>query len=120
MTRRREKLQVTKLKRTYNRQTATFTFNISYQTSPTQRTQRTSEVAEAFGLGEDKTQQFTLYDNIKIRIGPTDIVLITGDSGSPKTPQLRSPNQNLLLPEQNQQNPKALNSKVLADQATSG
>ena len=91
MTRRRkETLKVTKLKRTYNRQKAAFTFNISYQTAPAQRTQRTSEVAEAFGLGEDNTQQFTLYEDTKIRIRPTDIVLITGDSGSGKSALLKA------------------------------
>jgi ABC-type lipoprotein export system ATPase subunit/GNAT superfamily N-acetyltransferase len=88
--RRRETLQVTKLKRTYNRQNSTFTFDISYQTAPAQRTQRTREVAEAFGLGEDQTQQFTLYDNVQLEIRPTDIVLITGDSGSGKSALLKA------------------------------
>ncbi|MCW4010625.1 MAG: ATP-binding cassette domain-containing protein [Candidatus Bathyarchaeota archaeon] len=92
MTRRknRETLQVTKLKRIFNRQNNTFTFNISYQTAPATRTPRTKEVAEAFGLGEDNTQQFTLYDNIQLKIRPTDIVLITGDSGSGKSALLKA------------------------------
>ena len=92
MTRRRktEHFHITKLKRTYNHQTSTFTFNISYETTPAQRTQRTTEVAEAFGLGNDQTQRFTLYDNTQIRIRPTDIVLITGDSGSGKSALLKA------------------------------
>ena len=93
MTRRHlyyEHLRVTKLKRTYNQKTATFTFNISYETAPTQKTKRTTEVAEAFGLGTDQTQRFTLYDNTEIRIKPTDIVLITGDSGSGKSALLKA------------------------------
>ena len=90
MTRRKEHFRITKLKRTYNRETATFTFNISYETAPAKRTQRTLEVAEAFGLGADTAQKFTLYDNTEIRIKPTDIVLITGESGSGKSVLLKA------------------------------
>ena len=49
--RRPEHFHINQLKRTYNRQTDTFTINISYETAPTTLTQRTKEVAEAFGLG---------------------------------------------------------------------
>ena len=90
MTRRREHFRITKLKRTYNRQTNTFTFNISYETTVNTQTQRTRTVAEAFGLGTDQTQKFTLYNNITLRIHPTDIVLITGDSGSGKSALLKA------------------------------
>jgi ABC-type ATPase with predicted acetyltransferase domain len=91
MTRRRpEQFHIAQLKRTYNRQTDTFTINISYETAPTKLTTRTKEVAEAFGLGTDQTRQFTLYDNVNIHMRPTDIVLITGDSGSGKSALLRA------------------------------
>jgi ABC-type ATPase with predicted acetyltransferase domain len=91
MTRRRkEHFRIHKLKRTYNRQTDTFTFNISYQTAIDTQTPRTRAVAEAFGLGADQTQKFTLYDNTTIKIRPTDIVLITGDSGSGKSVLLKA------------------------------
>jgi len=91
MTRRRpEHFHISKLKRTYNRETSTFTVNISYETAPNILTERTKEVAEAFGLGTDQTRQFTLYDNVNIQIHPTDIVLITGDSGSGKSALLRA------------------------------
>ena len=90
MTRRREHFRITKLKRTYNRETNTFTFNISYETAVATQTPRTRTVAEAFGLGTDQAQQFTLYDNIALRIRPTDIVLITGDSGSGKSALLKA------------------------------
>ena len=88
--RRPEHFHIQHLKRTYNRQTDTFNINISYQTAPTTLTERTKEVAEAFGLGVDQTRQFTLYDNINIHIKPTDIVLITGDSGSGKSALLKA------------------------------
>ncbi len=91
MTRRRpEHFHISQLKRTYNRQTGTFNINISYETAPTTLTQRTKEVAEAFGLGTDQTRKFTLYDNVNIQIRPTDIVLITGDSGSGKSALLKA------------------------------
>jgi ABC-type ATPase with predicted acetyltransferase domain len=91
MTRRRpEHFHIAQLKRTYNRETSTFTFNISYETAPTILTERTKEVAEAFGLGTDQTRQFTLYDNVNIHIRPTDVVLITGDSGSGKSALLKA------------------------------
>jgi ABC-type transport system involved in cytochrome c biogenesis ATPase subunit len=91
MTRRRlEHFHISHFKRTYNRNTNSFLINLSYETAPTQLTERTKEVAEAFGLGTDQTRQFTLYDNLNIRIRPTDIVLITGDSGSGKSALLKA------------------------------
>jgi ABC-type ATPase with predicted acetyltransferase domain len=90
MTRRHEHLRIHQLKRTYNRKTDTFTFNISYTTAPATTTNRTKQVAEAFGLGTDQTRKFTLYDHTTIKIRPTDIVLITGDSGSGKSVLLKA------------------------------
>lgn len=88
--RRPEHFHIRQLKRTYNHETGTFTINLSYETAPTILTERTKEVAEAFGLGTDQTRQFTLYDNVNIRIRPTDVVLITGDSGSGKSALLKA------------------------------
>jgi ABC-type ATPase with predicted acetyltransferase domain len=90
MTRRHEHLRIHQFKRTYNRKTDTFIFNISYTTAPATTTNRTKQVAEAFGLGTDQTRKFTLYDNTTIKIRPTDIVLITGDSGSGKSVLLKA------------------------------
>jgi ABC-type lipoprotein export system ATPase subunit/GNAT superfamily N-acetyltransferase len=88
MKRRHEHFHITKLKRTYNRKTDTF--NISYQTAIATQTPRTKAVAEAFGLGTDQTERFTLYDNLNLHVRPTDIVLITGDSGSGKSALLKA------------------------------
>jgi ABC-type transport system involved in cytochrome c biogenesis ATPase subunit/GNAT superfamily N-acetyltransferase len=55
----------------------------------TEVTPRTVEVAEAFGLGVDTTQQFTIYENLSLEINKGDIVYITGDSGSGKSVLLR-------------------------------
>lgn len=91
MTRRRqEHFHINQLKRIYNKETGTFTVNISYETAPAALTKRTKEVAEAFGLGTDQTRRFTLYDNLTIHIRPTDVVLITGDSGSGKSALLKA------------------------------
>jgi len=91
MTRRKpEHFRITKLKHTYNRHTDTFTINISYETAVAAQTPRTRAVAEAFGLGTDQAQRFTLYDNLNLQIRPTDIVLITGDSGSGKSALLKA------------------------------
>jgi ABC-type ATPase with predicted acetyltransferase domain len=46
-------------------------------------------VAEAFGLGIDDTQRFKVLD-AELKIGPRDIVYITGDSGSGKSVLLRA------------------------------
>jgi ABC-type transport system involved in cytochrome c biogenesis ATPase subunit len=46
-------------------------------------------VAEAFGLGIDDAQRFKVLD-AELKIGPQDIVYITGDSGSGKSVLLRA------------------------------
>jgi ABC-type ATPase with predicted acetyltransferase domain len=46
-------------------------------------------VAEAFGLGIDEAQKFKVLD-AELKIGPRDIVYITGDSGSGKSVLLRA------------------------------
>ena len=91
---KREHLKITKLKRRYDKKTNTFTYNITYQTTTT-ITPRTLNIAEAFGLGIDQQQKFTLYDNIQLKITPTDIIYITGDSGSGKSTLLKALKQDL-------------------------
>jgi len=95
MTRRhREYFRIKKFARRYDRQTGKFTFDISYETA-TEITPRTIGVAEAFGLGIDQTQKFPIYDNVELRISPTDIIYITGDSGSGKSVLLKAIKQDL-------------------------
>ena len=52
-------------------------------------TPRSLVVAEAFGLGIDEAQKFKVLD-AELKIGPQDIVYITGDSGSGKSVLLRA------------------------------
>jgi ABC-type ATPase with predicted acetyltransferase domain len=75
--------------KTYNKHSNTFTINIAYETA-TEITPRTIGVAEAFGLGIDQQQKFIIYDNIKLKIKPKDVVYITGDSGSGKSALLKA------------------------------
>ena len=80
--------RIRQLRRTYDRLEGKFTFDISYETH-TEVTARTLVVAEAFGLGIDEAQKFKVLD-AELKIGPQDIVYITGDSGSGKSVLLRA------------------------------
>jgi ABC-type lipoprotein export system ATPase subunit/GNAT superfamily N-acetyltransferase len=83
-----EHFKIRKVRRIYDRTAGKFTFNISYETH-TKLTPRSIVVAEAFGLGVDEAQKFTVLDT-ELKIGPTDIVYVTGDSGSGKSVLLRA------------------------------
>jgi len=89
--RRRElkDFEIQRFARVWDKREGKFTFNISYKTR-TDVTDRTIKVAEAFGLGIDEHTAFTIYDNVELKIGPQDILLITGDSGSGKSVLLRA------------------------------
>ena len=86
--RRQRDFRVRQIRRVYNRAEEKFTFNISYETH-TKLTPRSLVVAEAFGLGVDEAQRFKVLD-AELKIGPKDIVYITGDSGSGKSVLLRA------------------------------
>jgi len=92
--RRREYFRIRKLTRKWDRQTGRFTIDIRYKTR-TEITPRTIGVAEAFGLGVDEYKEHVIYDNVTIKIGPADIVYITGESGSGKSVLLRALEKNL-------------------------
>jgi len=85
-----EHFQINRYHRRYDRTTGKFIINISYQTAPPQPTQRVRTVAESFGLGLDTHHRFIIYDNVELKISPTDIVYITGESGSGKSLLLRT------------------------------
>jgi len=85
---RTEHFKIQKVCRTYDRTQNKFSFNISYE-AHVKLTPRTLIVAEAFGLGVDEAQKFKVLDT-ELKISPTDIVYITGDSGSGKSVLLRA------------------------------
>jgi ABC-type ATPase with predicted acetyltransferase domain len=78
------------MRRTYDRFSGKFTFNIAYETAAPKPSERVVAVAEGFGLGLDQWEKFIIYDNVELNIGPTDIVYITGDSGSGKSVLLKA------------------------------
>jgi len=86
----REFFRIRQVSRKYDRETGKFTINIAYETAALEQTERVVGVAEAFGLGLDQWQKFVIYDNAELKIGPTDIVYITGDSGSGKSVLLKA------------------------------
>ena len=86
--RRQRDFRIRQFRRVYDRTEGKFTFNISYETH-TKPTPRSLVVAEAFGLGIDDAQRFKVLD-AELKIGPRDIVYITGDSGSGKSVLLRA------------------------------
>jgi ABC-type lipoprotein export system ATPase subunit/GNAT superfamily N-acetyltransferase len=86
----REFFHISQIKRRYDHKTGKFIINIGYETAAPEPTDRVVGVAEAFGLGLDKWEKFVVYDNVELRIGPTDIVYITGDSGSGKSVLLKA------------------------------
>jgi ABC-type lipoprotein export system ATPase subunit/GNAT superfamily N-acetyltransferase len=86
----REMFYIRKWRRRFDRRTGKFIINIGYETAAPEPSDRVVGVAEAFGLGLDKWEKFVVYDNVELRIGPTDIVYITGDSGSGKSVLLKA------------------------------
>jgi ABC-type ATPase with predicted acetyltransferase domain len=88
--RKREFFRIRQYSRKFDRKTGKFIINISYETAAPKPTERVIGVAEAFGLGLDQWQKFIIYDNVELKISLTDIVYITGDSGSGKSVLLKA------------------------------
>jgi ABC-type ATPase with predicted acetyltransferase domain len=88
--RHNEFFRIQQYARKYDRETGKFIINISYETAAPEPTERVIGVAEGFGLGLDQWQKFVIYDNVELKIGPRDIVYITGDSGSGKSALLKA------------------------------
>jgi len=85
----REFFRIRKFTKKFDKRSGKFVINISYKTK-TDVTDRTVAVSEAFGLGIDEYRDFTIYDNVELKIGSKDVVYITGDSGSGKSVLLRA------------------------------
>jgi ABC-type lipoprotein export system ATPase subunit/GNAT superfamily N-acetyltransferase len=91
----REYFRIRKRTRRYDSGTGKFYVRIEYETAPPEPSERVLGVSEAFGLGVDEAQRFTLYDNVELAIGSRDIVYVTGDSGSGKSVLLRALEQDI-------------------------
>lgn len=85
---KREFFKIIRSVKKFNRDTKKFHINISYKTTTT-LTPRTLAVSEAFGLGVDTSRKQVIYDNVELQIGLTDIIYVTGESGSGKSVLLK-------------------------------
>lgn len=88
MRHRREIFKIRKFRRIYDKTHNHFRFLVEYETNA-EATERTIEIAEAFGLGIDDAQKFPVL-NAELHIKTNDIVYITGDSGSGKSVLLKA------------------------------
>jgi ABC-type ATPase with predicted acetyltransferase domain len=93
--RRDEFFRIRQFRRVYDRDAGKFTFNISYETH-TKPTTRSLVVAEAFGLGIDEAQKFKVLD-AELKIGPRDILYITGILGQSKASYCEQSGQTLTM-----------------------
>jgi len=75
--------------RRFDKERGCYVYDIAFKTQ-TPLTERTIEVAEAFGLGVDETQEHMLYRDFTVKLAVGDVVYITGDSGSGKSVLLRA------------------------------
>ena len=87
--RRKEEFRIRKITRKFDPASGKFTIDIRYKVK-TDITPRTIGVAEAFGIGVDEHREHVIYDNAEFKIGPRDIVYITGESGSGKSVLLKA------------------------------
>ena len=88
------KLKATRRIRRFDRERGCYVYDIAFKTQ-TPLTERTIEVAEAFGLGVDETQEHVLYRDFTVKLAVGDVVYITGDSGSGKSVLLRALKEDL-------------------------
>ena len=84
-----ERVRVRRYRRIYDRGSGKFRITVRFQTT-TEVTPRTIGVAEAFGLGVDEHKEHVVYDDAEFKIGPKDVVYITGESGSGKSVLLKA------------------------------
>jgi ABC-type ATPase with predicted acetyltransferase domain len=87
---RREHFRITGYARRYDRGSGKFIIDISFKTAAPKPSERVVGVAEGFGLGLDQLEKFVVLENAEFKIGPKDVVYITGDSGSGKSVLLKA------------------------------
>ena len=90
MTRRAERLEyrVRRVGRKWDRRSGKFTYDISFE-ARFRETERTTSVLEAFGYAARDGRTW-VYKRFEFKMSPTDVVYITGDSGSGKSVLLRA------------------------------
>lgn len=82
-------IRVERRTRRYDSERGCYVYDISFKTR-VPLTERTLDVAEAFGLGIDDEREHVLYRDFELRLPQGGVVYITGDSGSGKSVLLRA------------------------------
>ncbi|MFH2111045.1 MAG: GNAT family N-acetyltransferase [Candidatus Bathyarchaeota archaeon] len=80
--------------RRYDRDRGCYVYDISFKAQPP-LTDRVVAVAEAFGLGIDEEKTHTVYRDFELRLGESDVVYVTGDSGGGKSLLIRALREDL-------------------------
>ena len=75
--------------RRYDKERGCYVYDISFKTQAP-LTERTIDVAEAFGIGVDEEHEHVLYRDFELKLAMGDVVYITGDSGSGKSVLLKA------------------------------
>jgi len=68
----------------------TIQIDLRMGTTPTELTERTAAVAEAFGIGVDESKRLSVLTSFEFSYGEKDLIYITGDSGGGKSQLLRA------------------------------
>jgi len=87
-------IRVERRTRRYDSERGCYVYDISFKTR-VPLTERTVDVAEAFGLGIDEEREHVLYRDFELRLPQGGVVYITGDSGSGKSVLLRALREDL-------------------------
>ncbi len=87
-------IRVERRTRRYDSERGCYVYDISFKTR-VPLTERTLDVAEAFGLGIDEEREHVLYRDFELRLPQGGVVYITGGSGSGKSVLLRALGEDL-------------------------
>jgi len=87
-------VEAEKSTRRYDDERGCYVYDVSFKTR-VPMTDRTIEVAEAFGLGIDEEKEHVIYRDFELKLAEGDVVYITGDSGSGKSVLLNALQEDL-------------------------
>jgi len=94
MLRRNLEVRVRRTGRRFDEERGCYVYDVRFKTrAPV--SERTIEVARAFGLGVDDEREHVVYRDFEVYLHEGDVVYITGDSGSGKSVLLRALREDL-------------------------
>ena len=65
--------RIKKFTRRFDKRSGKFIISISFDTAAPEPSDRVVATAEAFGLGLDRWEKFTVFDNVDLKIGQKDV-----------------------------------------------